>query len=472
MVLESHNRSPPLQTSLPINFLIIGGGNAGLACALALRRVGHHALVLERRDRNSSRGEGGICLPPNLTKILFHWGLGDALQDKGLISHTVKWMRYESGECLGQHAWGQELLKETQGVFMLITHGELHDILYEAATRAGVRVRFNAEVVSVDPRLGEVELTTGETLTGDVLVGADGEYGPCRTVVAGKEIRGHATGLVMYDTTLPGEYVPPHLESLLRDNGTVVAYGERRAIVAYPVHGGQDFVFRFFGFESDGDSEGSRWSLSTRGTHPSSLYTSSTPDDALSLKDVVQHVRNVVRVTVREHDDMPDWVKGGCRLVLIGEAAHPYPPGTVQATAMGVEDGAVLAKLFSHLSEERQILSFLYAYEELRQSRVRHVRAGEWVNSSFIILTGESAAQRDASLRAKAAASANLLEGDEMNALKEEILTVFGYDCEDVADDWWVKWGRLQEHAISLRERSHEGEGLSQTPLDLSAMAV
>ena len=40
--------SRPKQASLRIDFLIIGAGLAGLACAVALRRVGHRVIVLDR----------------------------------------------------------------------------------------------------------------------------------------------------------------------------------------------------------------------------------------------------------------------------------------------------------------------------------------------------------------------------------------------------------------------------------------
>ena len=41
---------------------------------------------------------------------------------------------------------------------------------------------------------------------------------------------------------------------------------------------------------------------------------------------------------------------------------------------------------------------------------------------------------------------ANVLEaGGEMSGPWEEIRTIFGYGCEDEADDWWVQWGVMQE---------------------------
>ena len=71
--------------------------------------------------------------------------------------------------------------------------------MYETATRAGVEVRYNAEVSKVDGEEREVTLASGETLSGDVLVGADGEFGPSRVAVIGQQVRGAPTGLVMYE---------------------------------------------------------------------------------------------------------------------------------------------------------------------------------------------------------------------------------------------------------------------------------
>lgn len=38
------------QAPLSIRFVIVGGGIAGLASAIALRRVGHEVIVLERDE--------------------------------------------------------------------------------------------------------------------------------------------------------------------------------------------------------------------------------------------------------------------------------------------------------------------------------------------------------------------------------------------------------------------------------------
>ena len=116
---------------------------------------------------------------------------------------------------------------------------------------------------------------------------------------------------------------------------------------------------------------------------------------------------------------------------------------------MSLEDASVLAKLFSHLRAEDQIESFLYAFQELRQERVKAVRQGEFGSVLYMTAEGEMAAGRDAGMRAKAAAGKNVLDGDgDAESIWEEYRVVFGYDCEDEADDWWVQWGMLRERAL------------------------
>ncbi|KAI0755259.1 FAD/NAD-P-binding domain-containing protein [Daedaleopsis nitida] len=450
----------PLQTSLPISFLIVGGGIAGLACALALRRVGHHVLVLERTDRAAARGESGVRLPPNLSKILFHWGLKDVLLKQASVTTRLVFMRYESGETLGQHVWDADMLKETRGMFLMLAHAELYDILYDAATAQGAQVRFGAEVADVDVEENEVTLACGETISADVIVGADGEYGLTRAALLGRRDPGVPTGLAVYDALIPRAAVPEYAKRIAEKSGQFVAFGDGQAIVAYPIHGADDIAIQLYGPDTHGDGK--------YGDVPSVALPSIARDISQKLQTAVCGARKAVRISVREHQDLEDWVSDDGPLVLIGEAAHPFPPSTIQGTAMAVEDGAVLAKLFSHLSEERQIASFLYAFQELRQARVRTVRAGEFASAFFMTAAGADADARDASMRAKAATGRNALDGEGgVEGVWDEYRVVFGYDCEDEADDWWVQWGMLRERA---RAGSDAGLGASvPSLLDFSA---
>lgn len=139
---------------------------------------------------------------------------------------------------------------------------------------------------------------------------------------------------------------------------------------------------------------------------------------------------------------------------------------------MSVEDGAVLAKLFSHLSHIDQIGPFLNAFQDLRYQRANESRQGEMLNVTILTLEdGEMQATRDNVMRAKTAAGQGVFEGGEAEITNRwrEIETVFGYDCEDAADDWWVEWGLLRERA---RAEGQHGESGTRGSLVSLAMKI
>lgn len=122
----------PKKAKLIIDFCIVGGGVAGLSTAIALRRVGHRVLVLERCS-NLDQDLGGCRMPPNLSKIFHSWGLTDKLHSVGIKSEcinihiracchiearSIHVVTEETGEFIGQHIWLDEILKETRGEFI------------------------------------------------------------------------------------------------------------------------------------------------------------------------------------------------------------------------------------------------------------------------------------------------------------------------------------------------------------------
>lgn len=50
----------------------------------------------------------------------------------------------------------------------------LHRILFEEAIRLGAEMRLDAEVADVDIGINKVFLRTGDEITGDAIIGADG----------------------------------------------------------------------------------------------------------------------------------------------------------------------------------------------------------------------------------------------------------------------------------------------------------
>lgn len=132
-----------------------------------------------------------------------------------------------------------------------------------------------------------------------------------------------------------------------------------------------------------------------------------------------------------EPPEVEPWVNAKSRLVLVGEAAHPFPVclslppaplswilnfpqrGSVHGPAASVSDAAALGELFRHLHSDSQIDSFISAYESIRRDRVKSVIQVELANVFVITLpAGEQKDRRDAAMRANHEAGLDVFAGD------------------------------------------------------------
>ncbi|ESK84839.1 hypothetical protein Moror_14964 [Moniliophthora roreri MCA 2997] len=465
--MPKHHSSLPKQTSLSIHFIIVGGGLAGLACAIALKRVGHRVTVLEK-TQSLPTSSGGTRMPPNLSKILFSWGYEQELRTITLKSGGLNLYLQNTGESLGSHAWDEEVLKETGGEFLFTHHCDLYRFLYEKAIFLGANVRMNTTAISIDPVFRAILLSTGESLRGDVIIGADGLLGISRAVVLTSQdvdIRGATLGLSIPDMDMYSLVIPI---SPLKDDNSLVAFlddhqttlqtwfGNSRGILAFPVGGAPEFAIYAYA-PSVGDRK--TWNDPIAVNDVKTVFGSCES----RLEKLGSLASFAVCVPVEDTPELEDWVDG--RLVVVGNAAHPLPPGSIQECALAIEDAAVLGKLFSHLHSEDQIDSFLWAFQDLRKGRCAFITRKEREIIQF--LTAESGSllqeERDKAMRAKRDAGVYALHslGDEIEETQEwlDIKEVFAYDAEDEADNWWVEWGLLRERArhVSLDASSFHG---------------
>ncbi len=170
---------------------------------------------------------------------------------------------------------------------------------------------------------------------------------------------------------------------------------------------------------------------------------------------------------VKLTEPLEDWVDESDRIVLMGEAAHPWlvrtfnsrlpkahifrlpKPGGTHSTSMSVEDAVVFGTLFSHLARQDQIPIFLHAYQELRERRTKTVEKKEIEGFQVMWLPpGPARDARDAN------APTEDQEMDE-GMLKEQFdnfLEIFGYNAAEAAQEWWMDRGRLRQRR---EERAH-----------------
>ncbi|KAK7678592.1 hypothetical protein QCA50_018464 [Cerrena zonata] len=456
----------PVIAEMGIDIIVIGAGLSGLASALALCKAGHNVTIIDKRDVSQPwKGAGGCRIPPNLVKIIRRWGLGEEFAKKALPLESLHMLRFETGEFLGQHEWAEEMLREAEGDYELIEYQDLWNIFYKGAQDYGATFMMNTTVTSVDPHALEVTLADGRILAADLFIGADGPQGLTRKLLSDDIEQTPSDGCVMYEAMIPADRVRdvPELKSLglgQKDINKIMLFlGEGLCMHLFPVSGRDAFAMQLCvgpDMIPAGEPEGS-W-----GDAPSVRIADKLPKNVEPrIKKLAEYAEPAVRVR-SENTRLSTWVHSTQRLIVIGDAAHPFPPGAQQGSALAVEDAAVLGKLFTYLKVDDQIGNFLWAVQELRQDRCEKCLQEEYDLYVFLTLRqGEMQEVRDAEMRLKhESGRTDLRQGEDVAAKQwEELRTVYAYDCEDEADNWWIEWGLLRERA---RERN---EFYNTTPI-------
>jgi len=87
-------------------------------------------------------------------------------------------------------------------------------------------------------------------------------------------------------------------------------------------------------------------------------------------------------------DPLPTWVSPGARIALLGDAAHPFLPTSVQGATQAMEDGVTLAVCLKRAGKEG-VRGAVRTYERVRYDRVKAVqKTGEtnrdmWHNADW-----------------------------------------------------------------------------------------
>jgi flavin-dependent dehydrogenase len=138
--------------SLTSDVVIVGGGPAGAAVALALARRGLSPIVLE--SESGPRLKVGECLPPNINPILDHFGLTERLRRENLASHGNRFV------------WGSDSIEERNFIFGTAGDGwrldrqAFEEELMRAAVEQGVRWRVGRRLVTCSrDKHGRLKLT-------------------------------------------------------------------------------------------------------------------------------------------------------------------------------------------------------------------------------------------------------------------------------------------------------------------------
>lgn len=338
--------------------LIIGGGVAGLATALALRDAGVEAEVLERRAPGTDAGGSYLTLAPNGMSAAAAVGVDADVATRGFPT-DANLLVGATGRALGTVSIGVPLASGTRGI--TIRRADLVRVLSEHAERRGITVRRGAEVRRVSG--GRVELGNGERLEADLLVGADGIRSVVRSSVDPAAAAPRYVGL----TNFGGITERTALARDLRPRAWTMVFGRRAFFGAHPTPSGD--VVWFVNVPEPPIPSAVRAARSDAQWRD--RLVALLEEDAGPAAELVGTGR--LELTGDSTYDLPRvrrWRSGAT--VLIGDAAHAPSPSSGQGASIALEDAVVLAR---ELGGGTDVPAALERFESARRRRVERIVA-------------------------------------------------------------------------------------------------
>ncbi len=307
--------------------LIVGGGIAGMSCAIQMRKAGVAVDLIEMDADWRSYGAGLTVTGPTL-RALRTLGVLDEVKQGGATWNIAK-MHNQAGEYLSSVNLPRlaDDLPATGGVMRPVLHG----ILSAKTLALGARVRLGATVAAFNDQGHEVVVTfnDGATAKYDLVVAADGIFSTVRKQLFPGAPEPTSTGQVIYRLVAerPAGFDCTHFFM-----GTDCKVGFN------PVSATHMYMFLLHRAAAD------PWISSAN--QPQTLYEAMEGFGGFvpQIRDTVRssnaHSVNYRQLEVLLHP--APWFRG--RVLLIGDAAHATTPHLASGAGMAIEDGIVLVE--------------------------------------------------------------------------------------------------------------------------------
>jgi 2-polyprenyl-6-methoxyphenol hydroxylase-like FAD-dependent oxidoreductase len=333
--------------------LIVGGGIAGMALAIALRRQGVAAEIVEIDPDWRVYGAGITITGPTL-RALDRLGLLERVTDEGYGYSTTQICDAEGRVVLAARVSGQPLgprIPNGGGILRPV----LHRILSEATRAAGATVRLGVSVSGIVTDDDTAEVTFSDATTGryDLVVGADGIHSRLRELLFPDAPKPIFTGQGCWRAVVPR---PAAL-----DGAQVYVGGPVKAGLT-PVSRAEMYLFLLQHVPGNPRMPEEQWPELLAGQLRGFGGALGAIRDSLDASS---------RINYRPLEALllpPPWHRG--RAILIGDAAHATTPHLASGAGLAVEDALVLNEL---LRAQPTLSSAFAAFMARRYERCRMV---------------------------------------------------------------------------------------------------
>jgi 2-polyprenyl-6-methoxyphenol hydroxylase-like FAD-dependent oxidoreductase len=323
----------------PRRAIVVGGGIAGPALALFLRRAGIEPVVLEAYPRTDDVG-GSFQIAPNGVRVLAELGLAEPLARAGQPSRAFCF-RNHTGKVIA------EARTDRSGAAINVTRAALQRILRDEVERHGIAVAYGKRVRSIVTAGDEVvaEMEDGSTEIADLLVGADGVSSRVRACILPQGATPRYTGMVAVGGFCASTFAPP--PDLAGESELTFMVGPKHQL------GYGKFGPRLWAWwcHAHAETEAERTELVTMPGETLRARMAERYDGwAAPVNELIDATESWLATPIYDVPSLPRWYDG--RVVLIGDAAHAMSPAGGQGASMALGDAMLLARLLERAAPD------------------------------------------------------------------------------------------------------------------------
>ena len=359
-----------------------------MTAAACLLNAGISVAVFEQAKELEEVG-AGIQLSANAMRVLGHLNLIDEVSRRGVKPEAYQFKMFDTAEILQEIPLGEGYAKRHGVPYLSMHRADLLSGLTKAVERHdAAAINLNATALDfVEDNYGvTLSLANGDTVRGDILIGADGIKSVVRSKILG-ETSVHYTGDQSWRILVPAERLNPEQ----RPNTVNICVGPGKHGVVYPIR--NDGLVNMVGCVEYETWDEESWTARRPWAEMKSDFVG-WHDNIQAIIDQVDRDQ-CYRWAMNNRPPVDRWSTR--RATLLGDAAHPTLPYMAQGGVMAIEDGAVLARA---LQQEKEVSEALDLYQRNRLGRTTRIVNESSENRKMFHLPSEAAlrnafAQRD-----------------------------------------------------------------------------
>ncbi|KAK6532104.1 hypothetical protein TWF694_003266 [Orbilia ellipsospora] len=397
------NRWPTFRAITPLKVTIIGAGVGGLSTAIGLAASGHKVTIYEAVPEIKEVG-AGIQIAPNASRILERFGVLEELKKDGVMITRNSMRRWEDDVEIGNVDLMPNVGKKYNAPLMVVHRADLQRILLSRALSLGVRIYTSSSVTAISPdfSVASIQLASGEWISSDLVIAADGVKSFVRAEIArrkGFRDTSLSTGDAAYRVVIDEERMrgDERVAGLIRGDVGSRWMGPGGHIMAYPVRGHKLYNMVLIHPIRPHQLDNESWT--SKGSKAEMLKTYAGWNSTVRhLLSYVPDDGDVMEWTLNSHAPLPSWVEG--RFVLIGDACHPMLPYVAQGAANAIEDAGVLTVALGLIDGVERVGDALKVYEAVRKERGEAIQASATATQRQLhLVDGKEQEERDRRIR-------------------------------------------------------------------------